>query len=104
MFISCKTFYDAADSKNASLYIFAEDGAADQAMACVAALEAAGLWTSGELAEVRDDQREAYATQLETIEIISLPAAGCHAGRFEHKKFPSSAGQWQQWKNCLLSN
>lgn len=102
IFMQCKAFYDPAASENGSLYVFAKDGDVAHAISCIRALESAGLWTTGELAEVRDDQREAYATQLKEIELIALPEWECHAGRFDHPKFPSSESRWMAWKDCLI--
>ena len=99
-FYSCEVYYDPEDTHNGSLYLFGEKGADDQVQVYIKRLMETALWTRGAIARVRDDQRDAYAKQLEELELVAL-APGVWVGRFSHPEFPSLEGRWRAWLKCL---
>ena len=61
---------------------------------------AAGLWSADPAKQVKDEQREAYATQMQFVEAVEVHVGGktIVLARYDHPKFPSSAERFAAWK------
>jgi len=97
--------FDPGDRLNGSLYLALPRGVAHEALATelVARLRAAGLWSGEPPKWVAEQQRASYREQLRLVEAVRYRHAGPElvAARFDHPKFPSDAGRWQQWLRVL---
>lgn len=96
--------FDPGDPGNGSLYLCDPTGEAAAAVAgAIAVLRAAELWSQTEPKAVRDDQREAYESQLRFIEAAETTVNGVRLVlvRCDHPKFPSSGDRFEAWKQRL---
>ena len=91
--------FDPADKANGSLYLCTPRGAPAPA-AALAALRAAGLWSSEPEKSVPDEQRQAYKDGLEFVAAAAYRAGDDHIllARFDHPKFPSDAARFAAWQ------
>jgi hypothetical protein len=95
--------FDGGDPQNGSLYLSTPPGADEAARAAVEALRAAGLWSADPAKQVKDEQREAYATQMRFVEAVEVRVGGRPVvlARYDHPKFPSSAARFAAWQAAL---
>ncbi|WP_372764423.1 hypothetical protein [Litorivivens sp.] len=100
LFLTCEVFFDPDDTTNSSLYLFRETLAIADVDTHIKRLMESGLWTPNSVACVRDEQRQTYADQLESIDVVDL-GPGIKAGRFNHPAYPSNADRWHDWLDCL---
>jgi hypothetical protein len=103
IFYNFDAYFDPEDQQNGSLYIFKRRGSNADETRAISLLVEAKLWSKGAYSMVRDDQREAYATQLEELEVVSI-TEDLLLGRYDHPKFRSDATRWENWVSCLKSN
>ncbi len=92
--------FDGGDKANGSLYLSNPRGADAAATAAIGVLRAAGLWSADPAKQVKDEQREAYATQMQFVEAVEAHVGGKTVvlARYDHPKFPSSAERFAAWK------
>jgi len=93
--------FDPADPRNGSLYI-GEPLDADSGLhlaTVLTELRAAGLWSAAPEKQVPDAQRAAYREQLSLVAAQRYRNNGGEflIARFDHPKFPSDAGRWEEW-------
>lgn len=95
--------FDPADKLNGSLYVCVPRGSAAPE-AVITHLRTAGLWST-ETRQVGDDQRQAYKDGLEFVAAIAFNSdpQPFVLARFDHPKFPSDAGRFDAWLDCLDS-
>jgi hypothetical protein len=91
--------FDAADKLNGSLYLCTPRGTPAPA-AALAALRAAGLWSSEPEKCVPDEQRQAYKDGLQFVAAAAYRDGEGHIllARFDHPKFPSDGGRFAAWR------
>lgn len=93
--------FDPADKRNGSLYI-GEPLDVDSGLhlaTVLAELRAHGLWSAEPEKQVPDAHRAAYREQLTLVAAQRYRNAGGEflIARFDHPKFPSDAGRWDEW-------
>lgn len=95
--------FDGGDKLNGSLYLSTPPGSDEAARAAIEVLRAAGLWSADPAKQVKDEQREAYATQMQFVEAVEVRAGGKPVvlARYDHPKFPSSAERFAAWKSAF---
>jgi len=95
--------FDGGDNLNGSLYLCTKPGADEAARIAIERLQAKGLWSEQPSKQVKDDQREAYAAQMQFVEAAEVALAGKSVvlARYDHPKFPSSAERFAAWKTAL---
>lgn len=100
VFTNRQVVFDPQDKANNGLYLsFAASAGAPQANALIARLTAAGLWTPEARKAVGEEQKPAYLSQLECVEIIAVGMV--YACATDHPKFPLDRERWQAWKQVL---
>lgn len=96
--------FDPGDPLNGSLYLCRlRNQAGADLDPVIAALRAAQLWSDAEIKHVPDEHRDAYKEQLEFVEAVIYSVAGGELmiARFDHEKFPSDQGRWDNWKDAF---
>jgi hypothetical protein len=96
--------FDTGDKLNGSLYLCTPRGGdAADALRILELLRAAGLWSDAPGKSVANDQRQAYKNGLEFVEAQAFRTDGGHVvvARFDHPKYPSDAGRWRAWLDCI---
>ena len=95
--------FDPGDPLNGSLYVCLARGRelGAQRDEIISDLRAAGLWSQEAPKQVPDEHRAAYSEQLRFIEAVTYKADGYDLtiARFDHEKFPSDKGRWDDWKD-----
>ena len=102
----CELSFDPGDKLNGSLYVCraatTKSAATD---AAIARLRTARLWSEQPVKLVAEEQKPAYAAQLQFVEAAAVMVAGeaLVLARFDHPKFPSSAERFAAWRKTLAS-
>jgi len=103
-----RVYFDDGDRQNASLYlcVSSSEAGAGVVESIVTLMRNQGLWSATGMAEVREDQRQAYIEQLQLLDHreYATPWGSLVVARCEHPKYPSSADRWQDWLDCLDRN
>ncbi len=104
---SHELYFDAAEPRNASLYLCLPSGEDSAVLArqLIASLCAAGLWSAAPAKQVADEQRDAYKAGLELLELTRFVYKGqsLHIARCDHPKFPSDADRWAEWQHAVAA-
>lgn len=97
-------YFDPSDKRNGSLYLCALPGTPVAAVEkSIAALRAAGLWSTEPYKVVPEAHKQNYAEQMLFVGYAQFDngTASLLAARYDHPKFPSDAARWDEWLAAL---
>ncbi|TXS96118.1 hypothetical protein FV139_01040 [Parahaliea maris] len=100
--IDNKTLYfDPDDKANGSLYLCLDAPEEGNVPGFIARAREAGLWSGAPPKCVEDNQKSAYKSQLELLDVYQGRIVGedIVLARCNHPAFPSDERRWNEWKS-----